>query len=319
MYHAKTPTPDNAIFAWALISRTHLIASTARPCSLPSFKHHALRPLWRFCHWCYSAPTNLAVHHAKHFSIFNSLLSRAGCRQGSPESSLLFAITIQPLLVRLHAKFPNIKIVAYLDDISLLGTDAAEVLAAYEFLSDEASTIDLQTQPRKCQFIYFNHDRHADALDGQSSLHQHRNTHHTVRSLVSWIAGHTHSSWRRRNFRQRSRHWRWRHTQYPNATHREHARRTACSHQESHDGAERAKQHVYVALVHGAETHVFAAHRAPICHEHDCSWFWCSRYSGCIRNPWVAHHQVRTRKHAWTLNSKHLFVQVVSAWRACPP
>jgi hypothetical protein len=132
------------------------------------FKHAALRPLWRFCHWCYSTPTNLAVHHAKRFSILDSLLSRAGCRQGSPESSLLFAITIQPLLTRLHANFPNIKIVAYLDDISLLGTNAAEVLAAYEFLSHEASTLlDLQTQPRKCQFIYFNHDPHADELDGQ--------------------------------------------------------------------------------------------------------------------------------------------------------
>ena len=80
--------------AFNCVDRSEMIAEL--------FKHKALQPLWSFCHWCYSSPTNLAVRNRDGtYNISKFLMSVCGCRQGGPESALLFAIALQPLLIDL--------------------------------------------------------------------------------------------------------------------------------------------------------------------------------------------------------------------------
>ena len=136
------------------------------------FKHKALQPIWSFCHWCYSSPTNLALRNRDGtYNITKFLMSVCGCRQGGPESALLFAIALQPVLIELSRKYPSIIIVAYLDDVTILGPNADMVIKAYEFLKAEAKRIlNLEVETKKCKFIYFNNGSNIDHLDAQPPI-----------------------------------------------------------------------------------------------------------------------------------------------------
>lgn len=124
------------------------------------FSHRKeLSPIFRLVHWCYREPTPLITQNGQgELSFIQDLLSSEGTRQGANESSLLFALPLQPIFIRMYDKFPGLKIASFLDDVTLLHRDPVVLVEAFDWLVHEAaSVLGLVVQPSKCQFIYFNH------------------------------------------------------------------------------------------------------------------------------------------------------------------
>ncbi len=74
------------------------------------------------------------------------LQSAEGVQQGDPLGPLLFCLTIQPLLLKLHSDFS----VFYLDD-GTLGGGLEEVLHDLHIVEEEAAVLGLQLNRRKTE------------------------------------------------------------------------------------------------------------------------------------------------------------------------
>lgn len=68
---------------------------------------------------------------------------RSGVVQGSALSPLLFSLVIHPALLKLQEKFPELAVLAYLDDICIIG-DVDELEAANQFLAEELKKLSLE-------------------------------------------------------------------------------------------------------------------------------------------------------------------------------
>jgi hypothetical protein len=131
------------------------------------YSHPRLQYIWRLVDFAYSTPSNLYVRGPDR-SLWPGVFSVQGVRQGDPLSSLLFALTIQPVydsVVRLH---PTIKATAIQDDLTLVGPPD-DLLPAYSTVVSLAQQLMLQVQPSKCQMIYF-HDQTAPLSAGVHSF-----------------------------------------------------------------------------------------------------------------------------------------------------
>ncbi|KAL0219404.1 hypothetical protein P9112_005057 [Eukaryota sp. TZLM1-RC] len=86
--------------------------------------------------------------------IFNSfgLKSFSGVKQGDPLGPLLFCLAIHKTLNIIKQKYPSIKIVAYMDDISLIGSFDLLELVAQE-IADSYENIGLHLNASKCLLI----------------------------------------------------------------------------------------------------------------------------------------------------------------------
>ncbi|KAL0226827.1 hypothetical protein P9112_014151 [Eukaryota sp. TZLM1-RC] len=86
--------------------------------------------------------------------IFNSfgLKSSSGVKQGDPLGPLLFCLAIHKTLNIIKQKYPSIKIVAYMDDISLIGSFDLLELVAQE-IADSYENIGLHLNASKCLLI----------------------------------------------------------------------------------------------------------------------------------------------------------------------
>ncbi|KAL0207000.1 hypothetical protein P9112_012711 [Eukaryota sp. TZLM1-RC] len=86
--------------------------------------------------------------------IFNSfgLKSTSGVKQGDPLGPLLFCLAIHKTLNIIKQKYPSIKIVAYMDDISLIGSFDLLELVAQE-IADSYENIGLHLNASKCLLI----------------------------------------------------------------------------------------------------------------------------------------------------------------------
>jgi hypothetical protein len=120
--------------AFNSISRSCMLAAVAE--QAPAFL-----PL---ASWTYKQSSPLLIPGAEH----HVLRSQSGVRQGDPCGPLFFALTIQPVLRSVQDNHPHVRVIAYLDDIVMQGP-AAAVAPAYQFLSDQLSTVGLAVQPRK--------------------------------------------------------------------------------------------------------------------------------------------------------------------------
>ena len=89
-----------------------------------------LKPFQRFFHAEYSAASELLYygHNGKHVG---TILSTNGVRQGSTLSSVYFCAFLQPVLETLASKYPEIKISAYVDDITLASHNPKELTEAF--------------------------------------------------------------------------------------------------------------------------------------------------------------------------------------------
>jgi len=75
---------------------------------------------------------------------------------GNPLGSLLFAIAFQCILNAVKFEFPDVKIVAYHDDLTLQGPRQS-LLKAFEFIKREAlKQLNLSIQSQKSFLLTFN-------------------------------------------------------------------------------------------------------------------------------------------------------------------
>ena len=108
-----------------------------------------LRPFQRFFHAEYAAPSELLYygHEGKHVG---TILSTNGVRQGSTLSTVYFCALLQPVLETLAAKYPKVKINAYVDDITLASHNPEELTDAFLYLRELLTHQSLFVASHKC-------------------------------------------------------------------------------------------------------------------------------------------------------------------------
>ena len=120
------------------------------------YSHPQLQYIWRLVDFAYSTPSDLYVRNVQGL-LYPGILSAEGVRQGDPLSSLLFALTMQPVYDAIIQQHPSLKATAILDDITLVGP-ANDLIHSYPTIINLAQALNLQVQPSKCQLIYFHND-----------------------------------------------------------------------------------------------------------------------------------------------------------------
>lgn len=116
---------------------------------------HDLYALYGMFNLAYAGPSALYFDDT-------TIMSSRGARQGDPLGAFLFGLVLQPILVTAAAQWPHVHIHAYMDDISITGTDARAVAEVFDFIVTRATTIGLEANMKKCE--WFAQDRsHAPA------------------------------------------------------------------------------------------------------------------------------------------------------------
>jgi hypothetical protein len=95
-----------------------------------------------FCLLAYSSSSNLLLDNF-------TIVSDEGVQQGDPLGSLLFSLTLHPVLSALASKLA----LGYLDDVTL-GGESGTVAKDVESLRSEARRIGLHLNAKKCEVIY---------------------------------------------------------------------------------------------------------------------------------------------------------------------
>ena len=78
--------------------------------------------------------------------------SEEGVHQGDPLGPVLFAMAIHPVSTKIQKSHSQVRVLAYLDDVFLLG-GAKSVLAAFYDLKETFSTINLFIADKKCKIF----------------------------------------------------------------------------------------------------------------------------------------------------------------------
>ena len=78
-----------------------------------------------------------------------TLLSTEGTRQGDVLGPALFALALQPCLVALHLRFPDVGIYAFMDDVTLMSQNKDSLAGAFLALADAAACIGLRVNTSK--------------------------------------------------------------------------------------------------------------------------------------------------------------------------
>ena len=98
----------------------------------------------------YGTPSELLYFANKRHH--TTLMSETGTRQGSSLGGFYFCLVMHPILCAMKDRFPDIRIYAYIDDVTLTG-NAADLVAAFEFLRRECIKIDLVLNEKKCEWF----------------------------------------------------------------------------------------------------------------------------------------------------------------------
>jgi hypothetical protein len=104
--------------------------------------------------WSYGGATPLVSSDGTEIAQVSS-----GVRQGDPLGPLFFAYALHPVLRELKAMFADVDIVAYLDDVHLLGS-AGRAQEAYDTFITAAARVGLRVNPHKSHLL----DQEADGM-----------------------------------------------------------------------------------------------------------------------------------------------------------
>ena len=112
-------------------------------------KHPRLAPLYDLFNLAYATPSSL------HYSDGTVIDSCRGCRQGDPLGALLFCLVMHDIITEAAAKFPSVKVRAYMDDITLHSADgnAGEVKRCFDFISEHGAAIGMEVRVDKCEWF----------------------------------------------------------------------------------------------------------------------------------------------------------------------
>ena len=119
------------------------VSSSPRPFATP--KRSQFRALFDLE---YGAPSKLQYRAGGYF-----ISSESGVRQGSVLGPLFFCALMQDILVEVRAKFPDLYIAAYMDDISLVGP-AASGVAAFKFIRERLLAMKVKVNEPKWRWPY---------------------------------------------------------------------------------------------------------------------------------------------------------------------
>ena len=89
--------------------------------------------------------------------------SQTGLRQGDPAGNLYLGLTLQDVLETLQELFPELRLIAYADDVYLQGS-GKQVIAAHKELVDLSSGVGLQVHPTKCAAYSTNLQLHKSSM-----------------------------------------------------------------------------------------------------------------------------------------------------------
>lgn len=136
-----TTRPDIGV---ATLDISNAFNTIGRKCIYQQVQEHCPK-LLPFYHWSYGTPSPLVLASGNHFG--NSC---TGVRQGDPIGPLLFSLGIHPILCKLQEEFPLHLMLAYLDDITIIGDSDRfhEIMARAEELFLEMG---LRLNRNKCK------------------------------------------------------------------------------------------------------------------------------------------------------------------------
>ena len=115
------------------------------------FKEPQLLPVYRLASWIYGQPSSLLVRDRQGRAVA-TIPSEQGVRQGCVLGSLLFASATMFMLTELKDQFAGVEVLAYLDDVILVGK-YDRCLAALDQLINDAADMKLEVQPDKCEVL----------------------------------------------------------------------------------------------------------------------------------------------------------------------
>lgn len=83
----------------------------------------------------------------------HEIISHCGVKQGGPLSPFFFALALKEPLAEAAELFPEVEVVAYLDDITVVGENS-KVVKVFEFLVAKLASIGLRVNPGKTQLLF---------------------------------------------------------------------------------------------------------------------------------------------------------------------
>ena len=133
-----------------------------------------------YSNWKYASPSPLVWSSPQGSTV---LESSTGVRQGDPCGPALFALGLQHSLLIATAAVPDVQVVAYLDDVYIVGK-GAEVEQCVHVLRQGAAQVGLHMNPAKCQVLS------TGSEDSAAELAQRLGMQHAaagMRVLGSWL------------------------------------------------------------------------------------------------------------------------------------
>lgn len=123
--------------AFNTVERAHLLSEVAK--SFPDIYLHVYQ--------MYSRSGPLIFRNGNDVHV---LSSQEGIHQGDPLGPILFSLALHPILLDLQSKHTTIQVLAYLDDMFLIGP-LEDVLSALDDAQSNLSHIGLTIAPEKCE------------------------------------------------------------------------------------------------------------------------------------------------------------------------
>ena len=98
----------------------------------------------------YGNPSELLLFNGGKY--YKSIWSQRGTRQGSALGGFFFCVLLHPALVELELKFPNVRIYAYCDDVTLTSHNKEDLVRAYFLFKSLCGPLGLTFNASKCEW-----------------------------------------------------------------------------------------------------------------------------------------------------------------------